>query len=238
MAVCRDRRRLEGELAVALANSNGNSSPARRLASMTSPERVEFEAGRLAQWKEEQKFGEVSFIPPTNLVHRPGKKANARYGRPSETLVHRPGNLRCAEDPSFSFLFGPPFECECASSVHRNLKYISILCFLQKIAAVEAELQNAKRDALAYKSMLEVAQRQGSVNGKAPESSDSVQTPAVEGQAGGGITAEELESAKAEAERAQRVEKQLRSQLEVEIIPLMKYKLVHRSSWITSVYDI
>jgi len=95
MAVCRDRRRLEGELAVALANSNGNSSPARRLASMTSPERVEFEAGRLAQWKEEQKFGEVSFILPSNLVHRPGKKANARYGRPSETLGE---SLRCAEE--------------------------------------------------------------------------------------------------------------------------------------------
>jgi hypothetical protein len=88
---------------------------------------------------------------------------------------------------------------------------------LQKIAAMEAELENAKRDALAYKSMLEVAQRQGSVNGQASETCNSVQTPAVEGQAGGGITAEELESAKAEAERAQRAEKQLRSQLEVRI---------------------
>ena len=109
---------------------------------------------------------------------------------------------------------------------------------MQKIAAVEAELQNAKRDALAYKSMLEVAQRQGSVNGKAPESSsDSVQTPAVEGQAGGGITAEELESAKAEAERAQRVEKQLRSQLEVMII-LDEIQTCASQSWVTSVYDI
>jgi hypothetical protein len=87
MAVCRDRRRLEGELAAALANSNGNSSPARRLASMTTPERVEFEGGRLAQWKEEQKFGEVSCLLANKLVRRLGTNANARYGRLTKSTL-------------------------------------------------------------------------------------------------------------------------------------------------------
>ena len=45
---------------------------------MTSPERVEFEAGRLAQWKEEQKFGEVSFLLLSNLVYHSGKKKGKR----------------------------------------------------------------------------------------------------------------------------------------------------------------
>lgn len=109
--------------------------------------------------------------------------------------------------------------------------------FLQKIATMEAELQNAKREALAYKSMLEVAQRQGIVNGDITDAASFAQVPACEGQASGGASAEELESAKAEVERAHRAEKQLKSQLEVMTLAeifLLGWRAVSRSSSLKS----